>query len=189
MLSYADRVQETTTTSGTGTVTLAGATTGYRSFNSASLSGDTVEYLLVDGTAWEVGQGVFTHSGTDTLTRATILDSTNSGSAISLSGGSTTVSHIVSATSLATALYPGYRAESSGTTTPALLIADHRGWVEVTNNSTTGVAAPTGVFTGYRTTVTNSTTADFATGIAYIPKSTAWELCYNGSTWLTNQSV
>ena len=49
-LAFADRVQETTTTSGTGTVTLAGAVSGYQSF-SAIGNGNTTYYTIVDGTA------------------------------------------------------------------------------------------------------------------------------------------
>lgn len=66
--SYADRVQETTATTGTGTITLAGAVSGYQSFTTAFGANVTVNYCITSGTAWEVGQGVFTNSGT-TLTR------------------------------------------------------------------------------------------------------------------------
>jgi hypothetical protein len=81
-----DRVQETTTTTGTGTVTLAGAVTGFQSF---SVIGDsnTCYYAITSGNDWEVGLGTYTASGT-TLSRDTILESSNSGSAITLSGTS-----------------------------------------------------------------------------------------------------
>ena len=52
---YADRVQETTTTTGTGTVTLAGAVSGYRTFTSALADGDRVRYTIALGTEWETG--------------------------------------------------------------------------------------------------------------------------------------
>ena len=80
-----DRVQETTTTVGTGTYTLAGAVTGYQSF---SVVGDanTTYYAVTDGTNWEVGIGTYTLSGT-TLTRDTILESSNSGNAVSWGAG------------------------------------------------------------------------------------------------------
>jgi len=83
----ADRVQETTATTGTGTYTLAGAKTGFRSFTSAFSNSDTVFYAATDGTDWEVGFGVFTTSGT-TLTRGTILASSNAGAAVSWAAGS-----------------------------------------------------------------------------------------------------
>ena len=81
-----DRVQETTTTTGTGTVTLAGAVTGFQTF-AAIGDGNTCYYAITSGTDWEVGLGTYTASGT-TLSRDTILESSNSGSAITLSGTS-----------------------------------------------------------------------------------------------------
>lgn len=76
----------TTATTGTGTITLASAVSGFLSFASAGVSnGDTVTYAIRDGANSEIGRGVYTSSGT-TLTRASILNSTNSGSAINLSG-------------------------------------------------------------------------------------------------------
>jgi hypothetical protein len=82
---YADRVQETSSTAGTGTLTLAGATTGFRSFTSALAQNATVYYTLTDAAGdWEVGIGTFTNSGT-TLSRDVILSSSNSGSAVSFS--------------------------------------------------------------------------------------------------------
>lgn len=86
-LSYADRIKETTSTSGTGTMTLAGAASGYRAF---SVLGDGARcyYRVESGTDWEIGIGTYTSSGT-TLSRDQIIASTNSGSAITLSGTST----------------------------------------------------------------------------------------------------
>lgn len=83
----ADRVKETTTTTGTGTITLAGAQTGYQSF-SAIGNGNTTYYTIAlqGGSEWEVGIGTYTSSGT-TLSRDTILASSNSGSAVNFSAG------------------------------------------------------------------------------------------------------
>lgn len=81
-----DRVQETTTTTGTGTVTLAGAVTGFQTF-AAIGDGNTCYYAITSGNDWEVGLGTYTASGT-TLSRDTILESSNAGSAITLSGTS-----------------------------------------------------------------------------------------------------
>jgi hypothetical protein len=83
---YADRVQETFTTTGTGTITLGGAVTGYRAFTNALADQNTCYYAATDGTNWEVGLGTFTASGT-TLARTTILASSNSGSAVSWATG------------------------------------------------------------------------------------------------------
>jgi len=84
-----DRVQETTTTTGTGTLTLGGAVTGYQSF-SAIGNANTTYYAIYAGSEWEVGIGTYTASGT-TLSRDTVLSSSNSGSLVSFSAGTKNV--------------------------------------------------------------------------------------------------
>jgi hypothetical protein len=81
-----DRVKETTATTGTGAYTLAGASTGYQSFSVIG-DGNTTYYSVTDGTNWEVGIGTYTASGT-TLSRDTILESSNAGSAVNWGSGS-----------------------------------------------------------------------------------------------------
>ena len=83
-LTMYDRVQETTTTSGNGTVSLLGATTGYASFASTVGDGNQTYYVIADqsGSNWEVGIGTYTASGS-TLSRTTVLASSNSGSLVS----------------------------------------------------------------------------------------------------------
>lgn len=87
-LVVADRVKETTTTTGTGTVTLAGAEAGFQSFAAVG-DGNTTYYAIVDSGVgdWEVGLGTYTASGT-TLSRDTVISSSNAGSAVSFSAGS-----------------------------------------------------------------------------------------------------
>jgi len=82
-----DRVKESSTTSGTGTLTLAGAVTGFQAFSAALSNGDTTYYAIAESStgAWEVGLGTWA-TGSSTLARTTVLGSSNSGSAISLSG-------------------------------------------------------------------------------------------------------
>jgi len=83
----ADRVKETTTTAGTGTVTLLGASTGYQSF--AVIGNVNTTYYTISaqsGTEWEVGIGTYTSSGT-TLSRDTVLASSNAGSLVVFSAG------------------------------------------------------------------------------------------------------
>jgi len=80
-----DRVKETTTTTGTGTITLGGAVSGFQAF-SAIGDGNTTFYTIAGGGEWEVGVGTYTSSGT-TLSRDTVLDSSNSGSLVNFSAG------------------------------------------------------------------------------------------------------
>jgi acetyltransferase-like isoleucine patch superfamily enzyme len=82
-----DRVKETSTTTGTGTFTLAGAATGFQSFSVIG-DGNTTYYAIVDSAAgaWEVGIGTYTSSGT-TLSRDTVLESSNSNSAVNFGSG------------------------------------------------------------------------------------------------------
>lgn len=84
-----DRVQETTTTTGTGTITLAGAVSGFQSFSAVG-NGNTCYYAIVGETEWEVGFGTYTSSGT-TLSRSTILESSNGGTAVNFSAGTKNV--------------------------------------------------------------------------------------------------
>ena len=82
-----DRVRETSVTQGTGTFTLAGAVTGYQSFTAIG-NGNTTYYTiyLQASNEWEVGIGTYTASGT-TLSRDTILASSNGGAVVNFSAG------------------------------------------------------------------------------------------------------
>lgn len=83
----ADRVRETSTTVGTGSIALAGAVTGYRTFASVMASTDTTYYTIADqgGPNWEVGIGTFTSPST--LARTTVLSSSNGGSLVNFTSG------------------------------------------------------------------------------------------------------
>ena len=80
-----DRVKETSTTTGTGTITLAGAETGFQAFSVVG-DGNTTYYAIVDSAAgaWEVGVGTYTASGT-TLSRDSVLSSSNGGALVNFS--------------------------------------------------------------------------------------------------------
>lgn len=87
-----DRVLETSTTTGTGALTLAGAVTGYRTFASVMATTDTCLYAVwgVDANGAPTGEwegGIGTYSATNTLTRTTVLESSNAGSVVNLSAG------------------------------------------------------------------------------------------------------
>lgn len=90
-LNFADRVKETTATTGIGTLNLAGAVTQFQTFLAGIGSGNDCYYGLIsgNGTDWEVGLGTVTSGSPNTLSRPTILASSNGGSAISLTGTST----------------------------------------------------------------------------------------------------
>jgi hypothetical protein len=109
---YDDRVKETTTTAGTGTINLGGAVASFQAFSTAFLTGTQVPYCLVDGNNWEVGYGTLTTGSPWTLTRDWVMDSSNAGAKITLSGGSTSVFNTV----------PG----------------DHMDWPTVTNSTNSG---------------------------------------------------
>ncbi len=87
-----DRVKETTTTTGTGAIALGGAATNFVTFSSVLSNADTTYYAIVDtsNSAFEVGLGTYASSG-NTLTRTTVLASSNSGSAVNLQAGTKSI--------------------------------------------------------------------------------------------------
>ena len=88
-----DRVKETTTTTGTGTINLAGAETGFETFVQGVGNSNTTYYAIVHTSAneFEVGLGTVTDASPDTLSRTTIISSTNSDSAVDFSAGTKNV--------------------------------------------------------------------------------------------------
>ena len=84
-----DRVKETTSTTGTGALTLGGAVANFVTFSSVLSDSDTTYYAIVDtdNVAFEVGLGTYASAG-NTLTRTTVLASSNAGSAVNLQAGS-----------------------------------------------------------------------------------------------------
>ena len=88
MVTLVNRAKMSTSTSGTGTITLGSASSGYQSLaDSGVTNGDVVRYVIEDGSAWEIGFGTYTASGT-TLTRS-VIESSNSDAALNLSGSAT----------------------------------------------------------------------------------------------------
>ena len=85
-----DRVKETTTTTGTGTFNLAGAVSGFEGFIQVG-DGNTTYYVCTDNTDFEIGIGTFTDASPDTLSRDTILQSSNSDNKVNWSAGTRTI--------------------------------------------------------------------------------------------------
>jgi hypothetical protein len=86
-LVLADRVRDSTTTTGTGAVTLSGtAPTGYQTFGTGVGDANTTYYTISGGLEWEVGIGTYTAAGT-TLSRSTVISSSNAGGLVTFSAG------------------------------------------------------------------------------------------------------
>ena len=84
-----DRVKETSTSTGTGTIDLDGAVTGFETFVAGIADGNTTFYaiFLQGSNEWEVGLGTVTDATPDTLARTTVITSSNSDSAVNFSAG------------------------------------------------------------------------------------------------------
>ncbi len=165
-LVLADRVKETTTTTGTGTVTLSGAATGYQSFAVIG-NGNTTFYCIAgQGTAeWEVGVGTYTSSGT-TLARTTILASSNAGSAVNFSAGTKDV-------------FVTYPAEKS-------VNLDSSGNVSALGTVSSATWQATAVAIGYGGTGQTSASAGFN---ALAPTTTKGDLVVNNGSGNTRLAV
>lgn len=152
-LVLADRVKETTTTTGTGTVTLLGASTGYQSFSAVG-NGNTTFYCIAGQTTseWEVGIGTYTSSGT-TLARTTVL-SNSSGtqpSALSFSAGTKdvfvtypsekSVNQDANGNASANNFYSGYTTVTAAAGTTVLTAASTY-WQKITGSTTQTFTLP-----------------------------------------------
>jgi hypothetical protein len=104
MVTLVNRAKMTTATTGTGTITLGSASTGYQSFADAGVvDADVVRYVIEDGTDWEIGTGTYTASGT-TLTR-TVAESSNADAALNLTGSAVVYVSATAADILSLELY------------------------------------------------------------------------------------
>lgn len=82
------RVADTTTTTGTGAITVSGtAAASYRTFSAVCSVGDTFWYFIAHQSAGEWEEGFGTYSAANTITRTAVLDSSNAGAAVSFSAG------------------------------------------------------------------------------------------------------
>src|SRR5882724_12780007 len=89
MLKYADRVRETTSTTGTGQLSLNGAVAGFRTFVAGIGDTHTCVYAIVEqsGTAWEMGLGTVTAGAPDKLSRDAVFSSSNGGALVNFGAG------------------------------------------------------------------------------------------------------
>jgi len=86
-----DRVKEETTTTGTGTVSLDGADTGFETFVSGIGDGNETYYCITGGSEFEVGRGTVTDATPDTLSRDTVISSSNGDALVNFSAGAKSV--------------------------------------------------------------------------------------------------
>ena len=116
-----NRARMTTATTGTGTITLGSAVSGYADFATAGVANsDVVSYCIEDGTAWELGTGSYTAAGT-TLTRNVLLSSAGGTTLLTLSGSAQ-----VFVTALASDIYAGYQTVVSSASPIVLTAASPR---------------------------------------------------------------
>lgn len=162
----ADRVRETTTTTGAGNITLAGAVSKFRAFSAVLSTGDTTYYSIVDqsGIDWEVGIGTFTSPST--LARTTILSSSNAGSAVSFAAGTKDVFITLPAPRTVTSVSGG----TTGLTPSSATYGDVTlaGTLVAANGGTGQTSYTVGDLLYASTTTALSKLADVATGNALI---------------------
>lgn len=153
---FIDRVQETTSNSGTGTYTLLGASSGYQSFAKIG-DGNTCYYAVSNGSSWEVGNGKYIAANT-ALIRVTILASSNADNAVNWTTDTKTIFNDIPAAYLAnTGLGPWAQLNSpTFTGTPAAPTA--AAYTSTTQLATTAFVADA---------ITKETGINFQTGTTY----------------------
>jgi hypothetical protein len=167
-----DRVQETTTTTGTGTLTLLGAVTGYQSFSVIG-NGNTTYYTISSTSSeWEVGIGTYTSAGT-TLARTTVLASSNAGAAVNLSAGTKNVFVTYPAGYSVTAASNGLNSQFAAATAIVFYqAAAPTGWTKQTTHDNkalrvvSGTGGGSGGTTAFTTVFTNQTPTITTSGLS-----------------------
>ena len=103
---FADRVKETTTTTGVSAYSMGGAVTAFRAFSSIFLTGERLTYVCEDSVDWEVGIGTLTSGTPWTLSRDTITSSSNGGAAVSWGTGTRFIYNAYTSNLLLNFVYP-----------------------------------------------------------------------------------
>jgi hypothetical protein len=128
MPAFADRVKESSTTTGTGTLTLDGAATGFQTFSGAFGNSVSVYYVIAGGSQWEVGIGT---TGAGTLSRDTVLQSSNADALVDLAAGTKDV-------------FCSYVADRAVTTVDAATLTNKAVSGQVIEKATVSATAATG---------------------------------------------
>jgi hypothetical protein len=145
MPAHKNRVQCTSTTSGTGTLTLGAASSGYQTLTAAYGADATVDILITEGTAWEVARNcAFTH-GANTVTRGT-LEASSTGSALNLAGTGATVS-VINTAAAGQAVHLNHIAGTDADVTMvvnSMYVVDMSAWATADRNYTLPATAAVG---------------------------------------------
>lgn len=175
-IKYGNRVQELTTTTGAGPLTLAGADSNYAPLSSVYSVGEEVPYGIVGDTVWEVGIG--TYSAANTLTRTTVLASSNNGSVVSLPAGTKKIYVTVPME-----LIP-FRPRSSDPASPR----PGETWFNTASGTFKGAATGTAAWT---TQATSGMTVSGSRGVGPTATAMYWRTSrrtWNGTSWVDNGS-
>jgi hypothetical protein len=176
MVKLVNRAKMSTASTGTGSpITLGSAESGYQSFADAGVAdGETVRYVIEDGTAWEIGTGTYTASGT-TLSRS-VEESSNSDAAITLSG-----SAVVFATAAA--------ADVMNTTNPVITAGTITEDVYALSGTSVALEPDNGSVQTHTLTGNTTYTDGFSAGQAItlmIDDGTAYTVTWPTMTWVNN---
>jgi hypothetical protein len=147
MVKLVNRAKETTSTTGTGTLTLDGAAGSYQSFAAAGVTnGDTISYVIEDGNDWEIGSGVYSDVGSITLTRV-VTESSDGGTALNLTGNAQVFATILAGNILQPEDDIAWTGEQTWTATNTswVKIDGSTGWMTIDENNRLQFGANTSI--------------------------------------------